>query len=120
MCSIFCGTPTLYFFNLHNIISKYNYLMFNPSILFPTSHQFFSHPHLNFKNGFNNNVKRWLLIIKGVTYKLNLRIADTFLIYQESLTTLNSLSDIEPTHKPFPKVYSKSSCVYGPARLSQF
>ena len=40
VCSILCGTPTLYFFNSHNIRSKYNYLMFNLPIFLPTLHQF--------------------------------------------------------------------------------
>ena len=39
MCSILCGTPTLYFFNSHNIRSKYNYFVFNLLIFHPTSHQ---------------------------------------------------------------------------------
>jgi len=40
MC-VFCfmWTSTLYFFNSHNIKSKYNYLVFNLSIFLLTSHQ---------------------------------------------------------------------------------
>ena len=80
-------------------------------------------PHLNIKRVSKNTVKDIsirLLINKGVSYNLNLCIAEAILIQQELLTSLNTISDLESAHIPFPKVFCKSLCVYGPAHLSQF